>query len=63
MVLLLLLMAVMGQFSKVDKEAYEQAKATNVQVVEQGNYYKEQIEKYKAKNPETTAFPAYEVAK
>lgn len=62
-VVVLLVMAVMGQFSKVDKEAYEQAKATNVQVVEQGNYYKEQIEKYKAKNPETTAFPAYEVAK
>lgn len=61
-VLLLLAMTLMGQFSKVDKEAYEQAKATNVQVVKEGGYYKKQIEKYKAKNPETTAFPAYEVA-
>ena len=62
-VFVLLGMAVTKQFSKVDKEAYEQAKATNVQVVAEGYYYKEQIEKYKAKNPETTAFPAYEAAK
>ena len=61
-VFVLLGMGLAGQFSKVSKEEFEGVLATNARVVKEGRHYKEQIEKYKAKNPETTAFPAYEVA-
>ena len=61
-VFMLLVMAVTGQFSKVSKDVFEQAKATNAQVVMQSTYYQEQIEKYKAKDPKADDFPAYKVA-
>ena len=56
--------------SKVSKEDYEQLRAQNAalqvkkkQIDKEGVYYKNQIKKYKTKNPETTAFPVYEEAK
>ena len=67
---LLLGMGVTGQFSKVSKSDFEQLQAKeqqlqakNTKLRKEGNYYLKQIEKYKAKNPETTAFPTYEEAK
>ena len=75
---LLLGQAVTGQFSKVDKEDYEQIQAqqqqqlqakeqqwqaVNVSVSTSERYYFDQIKKYKAKNRKTTDFPAYKVAK
>ena len=54
----------------MSKAAYEQLQAqnatlrkTNEQLGATAVYYEEQIKKYKVKNPETTAFPAYEDAK
>ena len=74
---LLLGQAVTGQFSKVDKEDYEQLQAQQQQLQakhaalqvqnkefdKEGVYYLNQIKKYKAKNRKTTDFPAYKVAK
>ena len=74
---LLLGQAVTGQFSKVDKEDYEQLQAqqqqlqakeqqwqaVNASVSTSERYYFDQIKKYKAKNRKTTDFPAYKVAK
>ena len=54
--------------TQASKTAYEelqaqhaalQVKSTNLS--KEGNYYLKQIKQYKVKNPETTAFPAYEV--
>ena len=70
-VALLLAMAVMGQFSKVDKEAYERVKAdyeqmkaadsllksTNGELGSNVVRYEAQIKRYRAKNPKTTDFP------
>ena len=70
-VLLLLVMAVTGQFSKVDKEAYERVKAdyeqmkaaderlktTNGELGSNVVRYEAQIKRYRAKNPKTTDFP------
>ena len=70
-VLLLLAMTLMGQFSKVDKEAYEQMKAdyeqmkvedsrlktTNGELGSNVFRYEAQIKRYRAKNPKTTDFP------
>ena len=54
----------------MSKAAYEQLQAqnatlrkTNEQLGATAVYYEEQIKKHKVKNPETTAFPAYEEAK
>jgi len=74
---LLLGQAVTGQFSKVDKEDYEQLQAqhaalqvkeqkgreANAKMLSEDKYYFDQIKKYKAKNRKTTDFPAYKVAK
>ena len=73
---LLLGQAVTGQFSKVDKEDYEQLQAQqqqlqakvqqkeeyNAKSKKEGTYYLNQIIKYRAKNRKTTDFPAYKVA-
>ena len=76
-VLLLLGMAVTGQFSKVSKSDFEQLQAqqkqsqAKVKELEEAfkkaaavdHYYFGQIEKYKAKNPKTKDFPVYKEAK
>ena len=56
--------------TQASKTAYEELQAQHaalqVEIKEydnEGGYYKNQIKKYKAKNPETTAFPVYEDAK
>jgi len=41
----------------------QQVKAINAQVIMDGRYYKDQIIKYKAKNPKTTDFPDCKRAK
>lgn len=77
LMVLLLGQAVTGQFSKVDKEDYEQLQAqhaalqvkeqkgreANAKMLSEDKYYFDQIKKYKAKNRKTTDFPAYKVAK
>lgn len=75
-VVLVLIQGLLGQFSRVDKDVFEQTKekAAQLQVQNaalqakitqsenQGIYYLNQIRRYKAKNPKTTDFPAYRPA-
>ena|GEM_PF-4522513 len=51
------------QQQKQSQEAQQVSEASEKRVLSAKNYYFAQIKKYRAKNPNTKDFPAYEVAK